>query len=129
MHVSQGIACENCNNWYHSECEKVPPDEYDFLVKNQETTSLWYCKICRNELADLAEKSESLSRDYKKMTKCQEANRNLKMENELLKRENDDMKGKVVQKERLNRDHKKLTQYEEENKSLKDENETLKKEN
>ena len=129
LHVNQGIACENCNYWYHPECEKVAPDEYDFLVKNEVTTSLWYCKICREELADLAEKSEALNRDYKKMTKWQEENSNLKKENELLKKEKDDMKDKAVEKERLHKDHKRLMQYEEENKSLKEENETLKKEN
>ena len=81
LHVNQGIACENCNHWYHPECEKVSPEEYEFLVKNQVTTSLWYCKICRDELAVLAEKSEALNKDYKRMTKWREENSNLKKEN------------------------------------------------
>ena len=28
--MNQGIACEI---WYPPECEKVPPEEYEFLVK------------------------------------------------------------------------------------------------
>ena len=99
-HVQHGIACENCEYWYHPECEKVSPEEYEFLLKNQVTTSLWYCKQCREDLADLADKKETLNSDYKKITQYQEDNENLKKENDLLKRENEVMKGKVVEIEK-----------------------------
>ena len=98
--VRKGIECESCEGWFHPECQNIPSEEYKFLESSENITSVWYCKKCKKELAQLTKMGKKLNKDFTKLTLFEEENKNLKKENEVLKRENENMKGRVTQIER-----------------------------
>lgn len=43
----QGLKCDSCGNWYHSECQDILEEIFDFLQDHADEPSLqWCCKRC-----------------------------------------------------------------------------------
>jgi DNA-binding transcriptional MerR regulator len=43
----EGLVCDVCGFWYHSECEEVIEDIYEFLYDHVDNSSIaWYRKKC-----------------------------------------------------------------------------------
>ena len=43
----QGLRCDCCETWFHSFCENVNDDVYQFLCDHDDDRSVcWYCKRC-----------------------------------------------------------------------------------
>ena len=98
--IRKGIQCESCESWFHPECQNIPAEEYQFLERSENITSVWYCKQCKKEMAQLIKMGKKLNKDFSKLTLYEEENKNLRNENEVLKRENENMKGRVTYIER-----------------------------
>jgi len=46
-HTQQGLKCDGCDFWHHTECEGVTDEVYHFLCKyDDDPTITWYCKKC-----------------------------------------------------------------------------------
>jgi len=44
----QGVKCDCCDAWFHSQCENVAADVYNFLADHDDERSIsWYCRKCR----------------------------------------------------------------------------------
>jgi len=45
--TQQGLKCDGCSFWHHTECEGVSDEVYMFLCKYEDqSTIIWYCKKC-----------------------------------------------------------------------------------
>jgi len=45
--TQQGLKCDGCDFWHHTECEGVLDEVYNFLYRHDdESTTIWYCKKC-----------------------------------------------------------------------------------
>ena len=40
----EGIACDNCDLWYHRECMTMTSDSYHRFADN--SSLIWLCKVC-----------------------------------------------------------------------------------
>ena len=47
----RGLLCEVCNAWYHTKCQGVLTEVYNFLQKNDGIH--WYCNGCEKGVAQL----------------------------------------------------------------------------
>jgi hypothetical protein len=47
MSQQQGLLCDTCGLWHHTQCEKVADEIYEFLCEHTEEQSLtWNCRKC-----------------------------------------------------------------------------------
>jgi len=47
LNTHDGLVCDICGFWHHSECEKVSEAVYDLLYDHADDTSIaWYSKKC-----------------------------------------------------------------------------------
>jgi len=46
----QGVNCETCGNWFHTQCQNISAKEYENM-KNVESKILhWFCSGCEKEI-------------------------------------------------------------------------------
>ena len=76
-----GILCDNCQKWYHAECEKINNPGYKLMTKAQNIQ--WYCGVCRTDISS-----------YKL------ENTHLKLENSALRVENKTLRNRLTELEK-----------------------------
>lgn len=46
-----GVKCEVCDEWFHSKCQNVPDDTYQFMMDNK--SMHWYCVTCNKSVGKI----------------------------------------------------------------------------
>ena len=96
--VTKGIKCEDCFKWFHTKCEKMKPEEMNFLSSVADTTCVWICEWCKGQrevqkevLSKLTKENEIMKKKINEKTKNGKENEQMmkpENENETLKKEN-----------------------------------------
>lgn len=60
-----GLKCETCEQWYHTECENVAQELYKILQKYED--QMWFCGDCKNEVRGNIQKVKELERKNEEM--------------------------------------------------------------
>ena len=103
--VRKGISCDDCEKWYHANCQKLKQVEIDFLSTVEDTRCIWLCDRCKAERGKLKENFEKIQT------------------------ENEDMKKLINENRKTGKDNEQLIQFANENRKLKKENTLLSQEN
>lgn len=45
------VKCEVCDEWFHSKCQNVPDDTYEFMMDNK--SMHWYCVTCNKSVGKI----------------------------------------------------------------------------
>ena len=74
LDMDSGLQCEVCDLWYHTKCQKVSDDMFEFLEKNAGTH--WNCKSC----------SKSMAKVLQTLLRCKSDKTNWKVDRTMLRR-------------------------------------------
>lgn len=65
----KAVMCDVCQKWYHTKCQDVQDNTYNFLTDNTDPNIHWYCTKCNEGIAECIQSITKLNIEVKELSK------------------------------------------------------------